>query len=271
MPGIEAGMRPAPKSFMESYKSGNKLTGKVALISGGDSGIGRAVAIGFAKEGADVAILYLNEQEDADATIAEVKKAGRRCIGIKGDIGKKSFCNAAIQQTIEEFGQLNILVNNAAEQHAEMDVTKISESQLRRIFETNVFGAFFLTQAALVHLKRGDCIINTASITAYQNITNLVDYSATKGALVAFTRSLSGNLARRGIRVNAVAPGSVWTPMVANSLDSRSLAHFGRDAPMGRAAQPDEVAPCFIFLASKDSSYMTGQVLHPNGGVMVGS
>lgn len=270
-PGLEAGMRPPPKSFMENYKSGNKLEGKVALISGADSGIGRAVAIGFAKEGADVAILYLNEQEDAEATVAEVVKTGQRCIAIKGDLGSKTFCNKAVEQAIEKFGKLDILVNNAAEQHAEMDVTKISESQLRRIFETNVFGAFFLTQAALAHLKRGDCIINTASITAYQNISNLVDYSATKGALVAFTRSLSGNLARKGIRVNAVAPGSVWTPMVANSLDSLSLARFGRDAPMGRAAQPDEVAPCFIFLASKDSSYMTGQVLHPNGGVMVGS
>lgn len=268
-PGREQVMMPRPESFMEHYKAAGKLVGKTALITGGDSGIGRAVAIAYAKEGADVAIVYLEEDDDARITAGKIADEGRQCLAIRGDLRNKAFCESAVKQVVEKFGRLNILVNNAAEQHPQKKLEDISEDQLKDTFATNIFAPIFLTQAALPHLEKGDVIINTTSITAYQGHETLIDYSATKGAMVTFTRSLSQNLVGKGIRVNAVAPGPIWTPLIPSTFSAPQVMTFGDDSPMSRPGQPDEVAPCFVFLASSDSSYMTGQVLHPNGGSVI--
>jgi len=269
-PGRESEMQPRPASAMEGWRGSGKLSGLVALVSGGDSGIGRAVAIGFAKEGADVAILYLDETEDAADTKRRVEATGRRCIALPGDIGEPEFCQRAVRKVVERFGRLDILVNNAAEQHVCENFGQIPVPQVERTFRTNILGTFWLTKAALPHLGKGSAIINTTSITAYQGNPTLVDYAATKGAIVAFTRSLAKALQAKGIRVNAVAPGPIWTPLIPSSFSAERTAQHGQGAPMERPGQPDEVAPSFIFLASHaDSSYMSGQVLHPNGGTVV--
>jgi NAD(P)-dependent dehydrogenase (short-subunit alcohol dehydrogenase family) len=269
-PGFESKMVPAPESFMKNYKAAGKLKNKVALISGGDSGIGRATAIGFAKEGAHVAFIYYDEDRDAKETIEAIKAEGVKCSFYKGDIANKSFCTETVEDVIKNFGKLNILVNNAAEQHVQDSLEDISEEQLRRTFDTNIFAMFFLTQAVLPYLKEGASIINTASITAYRGKKELIDYSSTKGAIVGFTRSLSSSLVNKGIRVNGVAPGPIWTPLIPASFNSEEVEEFGSSSPMGRPGQPDEIAPSYIFLASNDSSYMTGQMLHPNGGTIIG-
>jgi NAD(P)-dependent dehydrogenase (short-subunit alcohol dehydrogenase family) len=243
--------------------------GKVAIITGGDRGIGRAVAIAFAKEGADVAVMYLNEHEDAEKTQQLVKELGRDCLPIAGDIGDESFCKQAIQQVIDKFGHLDILVNNAAEQHPQQSIEDISAEQLERTFRTNIFSMFFLTKAALPYLKEGSAIINTTSVTAYQGNPQLLDYSSTKGAIVAFTRSLSKSLVEKGIRVNGVAPGPIWTPLIPSTFPEEKVEKFGKEVPMQRAGQPEEVASCYVFLASNDASYMAGQILHPNGGTVI--
>ncbi len=268
-PGIEAEMNPQPRADDPNYRGSGKLEGKVALITGGDSGIGRAVAIFFAHEGADIAIVYLNEHEDAQETARQVEQEGRRCLLFSGDVGEEAFCQDVVQQTVEQLGRLNILVNNAAEQHPQDKIQDITAEQLERTFRTNIFAQFFLSKAAVEHLGQGDAIINTTSVTAYRGSAQLLDYSATKGAIVAFTRSLAHALVEKGIRVNAVAPGPIWTPLIPSTFPADKVAKFGSDVPMGRAGQPEEVAPCYVFLASDDSSYMTGQVLHPNGGEIV--
>lgn len=268
-PGREKEMTPRPESHAEQYRAAGKLEGKAALITGGDSGIGRAVAVAFAKEGADVAIIYLDEHDDANETKALVEKEGRKCLLIAGDVGDEGFCQKAVQQTLDTFGKLDILINNAAEQHVQQMITDISAEQLERTFRTNIFSMFHMVKAALPHLKQGARIINTTSVTAYRGSSHLLDYSSTKGAIVTFTRSLSQQLAEKGIHVNAVAPGPIWTPLIPASFPEEAMPNFGSSVPLGRAGQPDEVAPCYVFLASSDSSYMTGQVLHPNGGEMV--
>lgn len=268
-PGREHLMHSAPQSRAEGYRASGKLAGKVAIITGGDSGIGRSVAIHFAKEGADVAVVYLNEHQDAEETQREVEAEGQRCILIAGDLGEERFCQEIVQRTVKEFGHLDIVVNNAAEQHPCEKLEEISAEQLERTFRTNIFSYFFLTKAALPHLKDGASIINCTSVTAYRGSPHLLDYSATKGAIVSFTRSLSMQLAERNIRVNGVAPGPIWTPLIPSTFDEKKVESFGDKVPLGRAGQPDEVAPSFVFLASSDSSYMTGQVLHPNGGEVV--
>ena len=268
-PGIEAEMMPKPNTDDPNYQASGKLCNKAAIITGGDSGIGRAVAIAFAKEGADVAIVYLNEDEDAAEAKRRVEQHDRRCIIIAGDIGDESFCQQAVERTVNELGRLDILVNNAAEQHPQESITKISAEQLERTFRTNIFGMFFMTKAALPHLGKGSAIINTTSVTAYQGSPTLLDYSATKGAILAFTRSLSQALVEQGIRVNAVAPGPIWTPLIPSTFPADKVATFGSDVPMKRAGQPEEVANCYVFLASEDSSYIAGQTLHPNGGTIV--
>lgn len=268
-PGIEAVMKQRPQAEDQTYRGNDKLRGKVAFISGGDSGIGRAVAILFAKEGADVAIGYLDEEQDARETQCEVESEGRRCRLLPGDIGEPEFCSQAIEETVRQLGRLDILVNNAAEQHPQDDIEEISPQQLERTFRTNVFAMFYLTQAALKHLQPGTAIINTTSVTAYRGSPSLLDYSATKGAIVAFTRSLSQALMDKKIRVNAVAPGPIWTPLIPSTFKSEEVTHFGADQPMARAGEPSEVAPSYLFLASKDSSYISGQVLHPNGGEVI--
>jgi NAD(P)-dependent dehydrogenase (short-subunit alcohol dehydrogenase family) len=269
LPGHESELEPKPE-WQPRYPGSGRLDGKVALITGADSGIGRAVAALFAREGADVAILYLCEHDDAAKTAAIVGKEGRRAITIAGDIGDKAFCERAVAETVDKLGGLDILVNNAGEQHPDKDIVDISEDQLRRTFQTNIFGMFFMTQAARPHLKKGAAIINCTSVTMYQGASELLDYSATKGAITAFTRSLSENLVEQGIRVNAVAPGPIWTPLNPfGGASPEKMATFGEDVPMGRPGQPNEVAPSFLFLACEDSSYMSGQVLHPNGGTIV--
>jgi NAD(P)-dependent dehydrogenase (short-subunit alcohol dehydrogenase family) len=268
-PGTEKEMRPRPQHKRPEYKAAGKLDGKAAIITGGDSGIGRAVAVHFAKEGADVAVLYLDEHEDAQETKRLVQKEGRKCILIPGDIGDEQHCREAVEQAVEELGRLDILVNNAAEQHPQPDIGRISAYQLERTFRTNIFSQFFMTKAALKHMKEGSTVINTTSVTAYRGSGGLIDYAATKGAIVAFTRSLAENLAEKKIRVNAVAPGPIWTPLIPSTFPPDKVAKFGSDVPLKRAGEPAEVAPSYVFLASDDSSYMTGQVLHPNGGEVV--
>ena len=268
-PGQEAEMIPRPQSGMEGYRGAGKLTGKVALITGGDSGIGRAVAVAFAKEGADVAISYLSEHKDAQETATKITQTGHECIVLPGDVGDEQVCRDAVAETLGRYGHVDILVNNAAEQHSQKDIGGITREQLEATFRSNVYAMFYLVKSALPHLKDGACIINTTSVTAYKGSPQLLDYSATKGAIVAFTRSLSEALIKRGIRVNAVAPGPVWTPLIPSSFDEEKVSHFGSDVPMGRPGQPDEIAPCYVFLASDDSSYISGQVLHPNGGQVV--
>ncbi|HSJ54967.1 MAG TPA: SDR family oxidoreductase [Anaerolineae bacterium] len=269
-PGHQAPMRPQPVSEERQYRGSGKLEGKVALITGGDSGIGRAVAIAFAKEGADLSIVYLNEHEDAQTTRREVEQEGRRCLTIAGDVGDEQFCRQAVEQTVRELGHLDVLVNNAAEQHPKDSIHAISEAQLLRTFKTNIFAQFYMVKAALEHLGEGSTIVNTTSVTAYRGSPHLLDYAASKGAIVAFTRSLSAALVSKGIRVNAVAPGPIWTPLIPATFSKEHVAKFGSDVPMERAGEPSEVAPAFVFLASDDSSYMTGQVLHPNGGEIIG-
>lgn len=270
-PGRQRPMRPQPRVIRENYRGSGKLEGKVALITGGDSGIGRSTAVLFAREGAHLAILYLEETQDAEETRSLVEAEGTRCLPLKGDIGSQSFCRQAVTKTIEEFGRLDCLINNAAEQHPREGVEEIEEKHLVGTFRTNIFSMFYLTQAALPHLKKqkGSTIINTTSVTAYRGSPELLDYSATKGAIVSFTRSLSQQLVKDDIRVNAVAPGPIWTPLIPATFDEEEVSKFGSDSPMGRAGEPDECATCFLFLASEDSSYMTGQVLHPNGGEII--
>jgi NAD(P)-dependent dehydrogenase (short-subunit alcohol dehydrogenase family) len=266
LPGHESKLEPKP-DWEPRYRGSDRLKGKVALVTGGDSGIGRAVAALFAREGADVAILYLCEHDDAAKTKDIVEKEGRRAITIAGDIGDKQFCEQAVQQTVDQLGRLDVLVNNAGEQHSDKDIRGITEDQLKRTFQTNIFGMFFMTQAALPHLKDGCSIINTTSVTMYKGSQLLLDYSATKGAITAFTRSLAKNLVEQGIRVNAVAPGPIWTPLNPfGGQPPEKVKDFGKNTPMGRPGQPNEVAPAFLFLACDDASYMTGQVLHPDGG-----
>jgi NAD(P)-dependent dehydrogenase (short-subunit alcohol dehydrogenase family) len=264
-PGRETEMNPRPE-YAPRFPGSGRLADKIALVTGGDSGIGRAVAVLFAREGADVAIMYLNEGEDARETERLVKAEGRECLAIAGDVGDAGFCEKAVAQAIDRFGRLDVLVNNAAEQHPQKDVGKITPEQIERTFRTNIFGYFFMTQAALPHLKSGAAIVNTTSVTAYRGSPELLDYSATKGAIVAFTRSLAKKLVEKGIRVNGVAPGPIWTPLIPATFDADHVASFGAQTPMKRPGQPNEVAPSFLFLACEDSSYITGSVLHPNGG-----
>ena len=266
LPGSEAKLEPKP-DWAPRYPGSGRLEGKVALITGADSGIGRAVAALYAREGADVAILYLCEHEDAAETKKIVEREGRRAITIAGDVGSKEFCEKAVAQAVDELGRLDILVNNAGEQHYDEDIQKITEEQLLRTFQTNIFGFFYMVQAALPHLGEGSSIINCTSVTMYKGSPGLLDYSATKGAITAFTRSLAKNLVDKGIRVNAVAPGPIWTPLNPyGGQPPEKIPDFGKDTPMGRPGQPNEVAPSFLFLACEDSSYMIGQVLHPDGG-----
>ena len=266
LPGHESKLEPKP-DWEPRYKGSDRLKDKVALITGADSGIGRATAALFAREGADIAIVYLCEHDDAEFTREIVEKEGRKAIAIAGDIGDKAFCERAVRQTVDQLGKLDILVNNAGEQHPDKDIRDISEQQLRRTFQTNVFGMFFMTQAAEPHLKEGSAIVNCTSETMYAGSADLLDYSATKGAITAFTRSLAKNLVKRGIRVNGVAPGPIWTPLNPfGGQPPEDVPEFGKDTPMGRPGQPNEVAPSFLFVACEDSSYMTGQVLHPDGG-----
>src|SRR5437588_4145898 len=262
----ESDMPSQPEAQLSNYHASGKLEGRVALITGGDSGIGHAVAVAFAKEGADVAIVYLDAHEDAQKVKQQVEQEGRKCLTIAGDVGDENFCQQAVQQTVQTLGKLNILVNNAAEQHPRPSIEEISAEQLERTFRTNIFSMFFMTKAALKHIPAEGAIINTTSVTAYKGAPQLLDYSATKGAIVAFTRSLSQALVEKGIRVNGVAPGPIWTPLIPASFDAKKVAEHGASSPMERAGQPNEVAPCYVFLASEDASYMTGQVLHPNGG-----
>lgn len=269
LPGHEVELEPKPE-WRPRYPGSGRLAGKVALVTGADSGIGRAVAVLFAREGADVAILYLEEHDDADLTAEAVRSEGRQALTIAGDLGDPEFCKQAVARTVETLGKLDILVNNAGEQHPDDDIRDITPLQLQRTFQTNVFGMFYLTQAALDHIPSGGAIINCTSVTMYQGEKGLLDYSATKGAITAFTRSLSENLIEKGIRVNAVAPGPIWTPLnPMGGAPPEKLAHFGESTPMKRPGQPNEVAPSFLFLACDDSSYMSGQVLHPNGGTIV--
>jgi NAD(P)-dependent dehydrogenase (short-subunit alcohol dehydrogenase family) len=265
-PGRESRMAPKPLFDDPDYQPAGKLQGKVALITGGDSGIGRAVAVIYAKEGADVAIVYLNEHEDAQETARAVEAYGKGCLLISGDIGEEAFCHEAVQRTIQTFGRLDILVNNAGEHWENEDIATLDMRRMKQTFRINIFSMFYLTQAALPHLPEGGAIINTASVTAYRGSAHLLDYSTTKGAIVTFTRSLSNQLLSRGIRVNGVAPGPIWTPLIPSSFSEQDVQEFGVDTPMGRAGQPSEVAPCYVFLAAKDSSYISGQILHPNGG-----
>jgi len=264
-PGRESAMTPKP-DYAPRFRGSGRLEGKVALITGGDSGIGRAVAVLCAREGADVAIVYLDEGEDAKEAARLVESEGRRCVAIAGDVGRPEFCAKAVETTVSELGRLDVLVNNAAEQHPQKDMADISPEQIDRTFRTNIYGYFFMTQAALPHLKKGASIVNTTSVTAYRGSPDLLDYSATKGAIVAFTRSLAQKLVKDGIRVNGVAPGPIWTPLIPSTFPEDKVKSFGANTPMQRPGQPNEVASCFLFLACEDASYITGSVLHPNGG-----
>jgi len=268
-PGSETKMHPQPEFESNAYKAAGKLEGKVALITGGDSGIGRAVAVHYAKEGADVSIVYLNEHQDAEETKRQVEQEGRKCILIAGDVGDDAFCRDAVKETVEKLGKLDILVNNAAEQHPQKKIEDITKEQLERTFRTNIFGMFYMTQAAMPHLSKGSTIINTTSITAYRGSPQLLDYASTKGAIVAFTRSLSMNVVGQGIRVNAVAPGPIWTPLIPSTFPADQVSEFGSTQPMKRPGQPEELAPAYVYLASSDSSYVSGQVIHVNGGEVI--
>ncbi|MCY7975985.1 SDR family oxidoreductase [Bacillus inaquosorum] len=265
-PGIESQMNPLPLSEDEDYQGSGKLKGKVAIITGGDSGIGRAAAIAFAKEGADISILYLDEHSDAEETRKRIEKEHVRCLLIPGDVGDENHCEQAVQQTVDHFGKLDILVNNAAEQHPQDSILNISTEQLEKTFRTNIFSMFHMTKKALPHLKEGSAIINTTSITAYEGDTMLIDYSSTKGAIVSFTRSMAMSLADKGIRVNAVAPGPIWTPLIPATFPEKKVKQHGLDTPMRRPGQPVEHAGAYVLLASDESSYMTGQTIHVNGG-----
>jgi NAD(P)-dependent dehydrogenase (short-subunit alcohol dehydrogenase family) len=269
-PGLQSEMTPRPHADLPNYRGSGKLQGKVALITGGDSGIGRSVAILFAREGADVAIVHLSEEKtDAEETQRLVQAEGHRCLALIGDVGDEQICRDLVDRTVREFGRLDILVNNAAEQHPQKSILDITTAQLEHTFRTNIFSMFHLVKAVLPHLHEGSAIVNTTSVTAYRGSASLLDYASTKGAIVAFTRSLAHSLVEKKIRVNAVAPGPIWTPLIPSTFPAEKVKTFGTDVPMGRAGEPEEVAPCYVFLASADSSYMTGQVLHPNGGEIV--
>lgn len=268
-PGIETLMNPRPAFEDPNYKPSGKLEGKVAVITGGDSGIGKAVAILFAKEGADIVIVYLDEHDDAEATKGRIEQLRRKCLVLAGDIGDEAFASQVVAQTIEKFQTIDILVNNAGVQYPQNSLLDITAQQLERTFRTNVFGQFYLTKAALSHLKGGSVIINTASITAYEGNDRLIDYSSSKGAVVSFTRSMSESLSKQGIRVNGVAPGPIWTPLIPASFSAEEVEVFGSTTPMGRAGQPVELASAYLFLACPDSPYMSGQIIHVNGGTII--
>jgi len=269
-PGRQASMQPVPLTENNSIQGTNKLSGKIAVITGGDSGIGKAVALLFAKEGADIVIIYLNEHTDANETKMLVEeKYGRKCLLISGDISKENFCKKAVQKTVKQFGHVDILVNNAAVHYESKGLEDISTTNLLKTFSTNIFSMFWITKALLPFMKKGSAIVNTSSVTAYRGSGGLIDYASTKGAIVSFTRSLSANLVEKGIRVNAVAPGPIWTPLIVSTFKPGKVAKFGSDSPMKRAGEPAEVAPAYLFLACEDSSYITGQVIHPNGGEII--
>ena len=267
-PGKETKLKPEPDHNPKG-KGSDKLKGKVALITGGDSGIGKATALLFAREGADIVIVYLSEDKDAEDTKKGVEKEGSKCLLIKTDISKEANCKTAVDKTIKEFNKIDILINNAGMHWENQNIEDISTKELTKTFETNFYSCFWMSKFTVPHLNKGSTIVNTTSITAYRGSDHLMDYAATKGSILAFTRSLSQNLVEKGIRVNAVAPGPIWTPLIASSFDEEQVAKFGSDTPMGRAGQPNEVAPCFLFFASDDSSYLTGQTLHPNGGFIL--
>ncbi len=268
-PGSQKQMKPQPETIRQYYKSNDRLKGKVALISGGDSGIGRSVAVHFAREGADIAIIYKNEEQDAQKTKELVEKEGQKCILFAGDVGDRDFCKQTVESTAAEYGKINILINNAGEQHPADNLEQLDLDLMERTFRTNVFGLFYLTKFVIDYMDEGDSIINSTSVTSFRGSSHLLDYSATKGAITAFTRSLSKNLAGRGIRVNGVAPGPIWTPLIVSTFND--VTEFGADTPMKRAGQPSEVSPAYVFLASEDASYITGQIIHPNGGDFVGT
>jgi NAD(P)-dependent dehydrogenase (short-subunit alcohol dehydrogenase family) len=268
-PGSERKLVPQPVFDNPDKKASNKLRGKVALITGGDSGIGKAVAILFAKEGADIAIAYLNEHKDARDTASIIAKYNRRCYLIPGDLSNERHCKTTIKKVIKEYERIDILVNNAALHYENKSLEELTTRELLKTFSTNIFSYFWLTREALPHMKKNSCIINTASVTAYRGSGGLIDYASTKGAIVSFTRSLSSNLVKRGIRVNGVAPGPIWTPLIASSFPRKKVAAFGSEVPMGRAGEPAEIAPAYLFLASDDASYITGQFIHPNGGEII--
>ena len=270
-PGEQQAMHPKPEVIRKDYHGSGKLKGKVALITGGDSGIGQSVAVHFAKEGAKVAIVYLSEDKDAGETVKMIEEAGSKGLALKGDLKDEKFCREVVQKTVEKFGGLNILVNNAAMQFPKEEPEQVDSAQVRKTFETNIYPYFFTAKEALKHLSNGDSIINTTSVTAYRGSEHLLDYSSTKGAITSYTRSLSKMLADKNIRVNGVAPGPIWTPLIPASFDAEHVAEFGKKVPLGRAGQPSEVGPAYVFLASKDASYITGQIIHVNGGEVVGA
>lgn len=271
LPGDESAMQPEPEIIRDDYEGSNKLKGKIALITGGDSGIGRSVAVHFAREGAKVAIVYYEESEDAQKTKEMVETEDSKCLIIRGDIKDRNFCEQCINKVIDEFGDLNILVNNAGVQHVRQGIDEVELDKTEETFQTNVLSMIYLTKLAAKHFKEGDSIINTTSVVAYQGREYLIDYGATKGAIVGFTRSLNEDLASEGIRVNAVAPGPIWTPLIPATFDDEHVAEFGKSTNIGRPGQPSEVAPAYVFLASKDASYISGQVIHVNGGEAVSS